>query len=304
VSRRERLEAERFFAELMGAAIPPGRRALIEEELGVEQFAEDAPWSPVRLTGMPGQMWSLTSSGGNSAAVYVPDAVKWESPLCLLIWIHGLLRVCGDSDTAPGATIAQSPCMPVARLVAASGRPVVLAVPAMNWVGKGGSSTPMETPDAFDRLVEDVRAGLEAHVAARPVRLRATFLAGHSRAYEVLHGLAAKPTVSAGATGGVAKLREVWSIDTTYGYTKAPSCDAWLAWARSRGDVTFKVFYLKNTGTATVGACLLDVQNGRRTPTNLAVRELTGGDSSPPCGDPHCDLIRRLWPDLLRDMRL
>src|SRR5690242_4314805 len=105
VSRRERLQAELFFEELMGAAIPPRRGARIEgtsassfgEELGVEQFAEDAPWSTVRLTDIPGRMWSFTSSGGNSTAVYVPEAVKWQSPLCLLVWIHGLLPVCGDS---------------------------------------------------------------------------------------------------------------------------------------------------------------------------------------------------------------
>ena len=199
-----------------------------------------------------GQLLRFKSrAAGATTAVFVPaHLTPGADPVTVLIWIHGLL-VCGD-EGSDAVSYVRSKLFPLCEILAASRRPYVLAVPSMRW-RKGQETHALDQPRTMNALVDEVREGLVRAGWPAPPSVGRLVLAGHSKAYVVLDRLGARVGAAASSEGALAKLTDVWSVDSFYS-ARAPK--RWLNWALMRPNVAFKVLYRQGTGTACAAECL------------------------------------------------
>ena len=204
-----------------------------------------------------GRLCSFNSqNGGSTTAVYIPDAARGANPLNLLVWIHGD-RVCGGEG--PNAvSYLKSETFPLTRQIADSKQPFVLVVPTMQWKS-GQNSHTLGSPQKMNAFLEEVRAGLTAAGWSPPPSFGRLILAGHSRGYAVLNGLAARVHDAESSQGALATLTDVWLLDSTYGKLYKESLSAmWLNWAKAKSSVNLRILYRRNSDTAAVAELIRD----------------------------------------------
>jgi hypothetical protein len=237
-----------------------------------------------------GTLCSFNSkNGGSTTAVYVPGPARNTDPLCLLVWIHGDLICGGEGNNA--VSYVNSKAFPLAKQIAASKRPFVLVAPTMHW--KGQHSHPLGSPQRMNAFLEEVRAGLTAAGWPSTPSFGRLILAGHSRAYAVLNGLAKGVSDVESSRGALATLTDVWLLDTTYGKNdKWRYCKDYLGWAKAKRDVNLRIFYIRDTDTAAVAECIRD-EAPKAGLTNVKVKDFD------PKALSHCPMPRVLMPDLL-----
>jgi hypothetical protein len=119
-----------------------------------------------------------------------------------------------------------------------SGRKVALAVPFVHWIPVVDSNLRKWTADDLNKFkwsaenlnkfVEEVRDEIGRQSGVKPTVSR-LIIAGHSKAYAILTPLAREFHQDALATkeGALAKLKEVWALDSTYGPVHASALDSW-----------------------------------------------------------------------------
>ncbi len=238
-----------------------------------------------------GRLCSFNSrNGGSTTAVYVPDAARGANPLSLIVWIHGLL-VCGG-EGPDAVSYLKSKTFPLTRQIAGSKRPFVLVVPTMNWRG-GQNSHPLGSPQKMNAFLDEVRAGLTAAGWSSPPSFGRLILAGHSKAYAVLNGLAAGVNEPESSQGALATLTDMWLLDSTYGTLHKESLSAmWLKWAKAKGNVNLRILYRRNSDTAPVAERIRD-EAARAGQTNVAVEDFD------PRSLGHCEMPRVRMPYLL-----
>jgi len=265
----------------------------------IEGLAQGPPqyglgnWAESKLPAATnGRLYGFNSkNGGSTTAVYVPDAALGASPLCLLVWIHGDL-IC-DGEGKDAVSYVKSKTFPLAQQIADSKRPFVLVAPSMNW--KGQHSHALGSPKMMNALLEEVRAGLTAAGWSSAPSFGRLILAGHSRAYAALNGLAKGVGDAESSNGALATLTDVWLLDTTYG--QKAHCADWLKWAKAKRGVNLRIFYIKNSATAYVAECI-----GREAAvaglTNVEVKDF---NPKPPLPKRlwHCAMPQMLMPGLL-----
>jgi dolichol-phosphate mannosyltransferase len=118
-------------------------------------------------------------------------------------------------------------------------REVVLAVPAVYWrAGTSANVTGTWTAARLNAFVEEVLDEIGS-AGVRP-SLNRLILAGHSHAYAILTPLAQEFVNDAPDTtkGALARLGEVWALDSTYGLGHA---QAFKKWADKLPNVQFTV---------------------------------------------------------------
>jgi hypothetical protein len=238
-----------------------------------------------------GSLCSFNSrNGGSTTAVYIPDAARGSDPLSLIVWIHGLL-VCGG-EGPDAVSYLKSKTFPLTRQIADSRRPLVLVVPTMNWRG-GQNSHPLGSPQKMNAFLEEVRDGLiAAGWSSRPSFGR-LILAGHSKAFAVLNGLAARVNDADSSRGALATLTDVWQFDSTYGKAhKEWLSEIWLNWARAKSNVNLRILYRRNTDTAAVAERIREKAAGAGL-TNVTFEDFDPGSLS------HCAMPRVRMPYLL-----
>jgi Penicillin-insensitive murein endopeptidase len=238
-----------------------------------------------------GRLCSFNSqNGGSTTAVYVPDAARGADPLSLIVWIHGLL-VCGG-EGPDAVSYLKSKTFPLTRQIADSKRPFVLVVPTMNWRG-GQNSHPLGSPQKMNAFLDEVRAGLTAAGWSSPPSFGRLILAGHSKAFAVLNGLAAGVNEPESSQGALATLTDMWLLDSTYGTLHKESLSAmWLKWAKAKGNVNLRILYRRNSDTAPVAERIRD-EAARAGLTNVAVEDFD------PRSLGHCEMPRVRMPYLL-----
>jgi hypothetical protein len=132
-------------------------------------------------------------------------------------------------------------------LAEASGRPLVLMVPHLDWehlaangMAYGKKWHRLASPETLNAVLAEALGHVrDLTGSAAPPGLSRLILAGHSRAYGFFDALAhehAAPAMHAGALG---KPLHVWALDTTY---SAPIAD-WKAWLASRDDLRATIVY-------------------------------------------------------------
>lgn len=236
-----------------------------------------------------GELCTFSSKkGGSTTAVYVPGAARGSDPVSLLVWIHGDLVCGGEGKNA--VSYVWSKTFPLAKQLAESKRPFVLVAPTMNWNWKDNKkSHTLGSPKRMNEFLEEVRAWLTTAGWSSAPALGRLILAGHSRAYVVLNGLAAGVNDAESSRGVLARLSDVWLLDTTYGKkNKTAHCTNWIKWARAKSGVNLRIFYRKDTDTAAVAECIRDEAKmaGLK---NVTVQGISS----------HCSLPRDHMPDLL-----
>jgi hypothetical protein len=238
-----------------------------------------------------GRLYGFDSkNGGSTTAVYVPDAARGADRLNLLVWIHGD-RVCGG-EGPDAVSYLKSNTFPLTRQIADSKRPFVLVVPSMNWKS-GQNSHTLGSPQKMNAFLEEVRAGLTAAGWSSPPSFGRLILAGHSRGYAVLNGLAARVNDPESSQGALATLTDMWLLDSTYGKSRKEALsDAWLKWAKAKGNVNLRILYRRNTDTAAVAESIRE-KAARAGMTNVAFEVFEPGSLS------HCAMPRVRMPHLL-----
>ena len=234
--------------------------------------------------------WFNSKNSGSTTAVYVPDAARNTDPLSLLVWIHGDL-ICGDEKGKNAVAYVKSKTFPLAKQLADSKRPFVLVAPSMNW--KGEHLHPLGSPQTMNAFLEEVRTGLTAAGWSSVPSFGRLILAGHSRAYAVFNGLAARVSDAQSSKGALATLTDMWLLDTTYGKKhKQAHCTNWMGWAKAKSGVNLRIFYRRNSDTAAVAECICDAVAAAGL-TNVVVKYFD------PKALSHCDMPRDRMPDLL-----
>jgi hypothetical protein len=111
----------------------------------------------------------------------------------------------------------------------------------------------------MNAFLEEVRVGLTGAGWSSPPSFGRLIVAGHSRGYAVLNGLATRVNDAQSSQGALATLTDMWLFDSTYGenHWQAVS-DIWLRWAKAKSSVNLSVLYLKNSRTAAVAELIRD----------------------------------------------
>jgi len=243
---------------------------------------------------LKGQTCSFDSTSSKSVtAVFVPAAALKTDPITIVVWIHGDIIPCGD-EGRDAVSYVKSKEFPLAQQITDSKKPFVLAVPTMKWPsGNNKSVHALGSPKKMNAFVEEVRSGLTNAGWSKAPALGRLILAGHSRAYVVLNALAAAVKDPESSAGALAKLTDVWLLDTTYGKRNRKfHCNKWIVWATAHAKaptmIKLRVLYRKASGTSDVAECISDEAAKAALP-NVVVH---GAPS-------HCSLPREELPALL-----
>ena len=205
-----------------------------------------------------GTLWTFASTTlPNRVAVFVPKAALGAKAVDLLVFAHGLLSGCKRPKRVPAGLVTDAP-FELGRVIADSGKPVVLVVPLLDWGNPCGEVVfgrrherwhPLGDPAHLNSLVAEALTEVgQAQKIAAP-SLGDLVVAGHSRAYDMLEPLAARRTDAAMQQGALARLAEVWAFDTTYG----GDVSAWTDWLKIRPTLHVRFYYRPGSKTGTVG---------------------------------------------------
>jgi hypothetical protein len=206
-------------------------------------------WPSRAIPNYPDASGKKQSTG---CAINVPDALWLKKKVDLLVFFHGHPGPCTACfDPAPNAAASK---FGLDTQIQNASRKVVLAVPVMHWiVRKGDTAANLKgvwSAANFNAFVAEILAEIQDQSnMAGPVELGSLIIAGHSRAYAVMTPLALEFNRGAEATkkGALAKLQEVWALDSTYG---AGSARALEAWAAAAPHVRFVAVLNKTLGPA------------------------------------------------------
>jgi LAS superfamily LD-carboxypeptidase LdcB len=185
-----------------------------------------------------------------TVAMFVPPAALGQAEVDVLVYAHGLFRPCGGPASALGIVTATP--FKLAQVMAASNRPVVLVVPELKWESQPREH-PLARPVRMNGLVAEALAQAGVMQGKAAPSLRRLLIAGHSRAYGVLGPLArvyADPQMEQGA---LARLAEVWALDTTYTYCGTHDVPGTLAWLDAKPGLKIVVAYRPGSPTDKLG---------------------------------------------------
>ncbi len=195
--------------------------------------------------------------------VNVPDVLASKEQIDLLVFLHGLFTPqCYDNfDPDPSNKLCK---FGLDAQINNPKRPVVLAVPRFFWDSDktGANVNEKWTAVNFNKFVESVLEAIGLplpNVGTTPQFLPRTLgsliIAGHSRAYAILTPLAREfkkgtaattmPTATKTPTPPLAKLTEVWAMDSTYNTDHVGALEDW---ASAMPKACFLVLY-GNYGT-------------------------------------------------------
>ena len=229
-------------------------------------------------------------------SVFCPRAARSQGPVDVVVYAHGLISPCPPAPRKiPESFVTDAPFR-LGTIVDASNRRMVLVVPYFEW--KPRQNHRLGNPENLNRLVAEALAAVGTMQGGPTPSLANLILAGHSRAYGFLEPLAKSYANPAMLQGALAKLNQVWALDTTYGCT----VPAWLAWLQSKPNLRVSVFF-RNTWQRTSTGDLVPTGTTGCGRLFYANRTKVGGRLQVVPVDPretHCSMPVRRLPVLLR----
>jgi hypothetical protein len=201
---------------------------------------EDTPLNKTLYLGI-----DLRNGASTTTAVYIPTQVAAESPVDMLIYLHG------HKGTLTGVSLSGMSIQQYLKVkefnlrefvAAATSQNFVLVVPTLD--DKSGAGLLTTAAANFDTFLEVVLAGIAEYYRipfGQPgkLTLRNVVLSAHSG------GGAAMLTIATNATSTTNnKIREVWCFDCTYG-----GGGGWLSWITSPAH-TLDRLWLYSTGSS------------------------------------------------------
>jgi hypothetical protein len=179
----------------------------------------------------------------SDCALYVPDAALNDETLDLLVFFHGDPGPCLDCfDPDPEQTPKK---FGLDAQIQNSKRKIALAVPRLHWSGSNVSQIKGKWSAAnFNKFVQEALDEIGRQTSKKR-KLGSLIIAGHSRAHAILTPLAREFNEGASATmtDHLARLAEVWALDSTYGQMHVRALEAW---ASARPTVRFVAVLYKN----------------------------------------------------------
>jgi Peptidase M15 len=237
-----------------------------------------------------GRLWTFTARTlALPVTVFCPKAARALGTVGILVYAHGLLDGCPRPAEIPGGIVTDPP-FALGRIVHASGRPVVLVVPFLDWAHPGGEATfgkkhshwhALASPDHLNGLIGEVLAELGRLQKSAAPSVSDLIIAGHSRAYDFLEPLAYSRMDKAMQEGALAHLSQVWAFDTTY----AGKVERWTSWLKVNPQLRIHIFYRPGSKTEVVGDEFYRERKAR-----LAVT---------PVGERHCAVPAKRIAELL-----
>ena len=178
--------------------------------------------------------------------MYVTQAARSASQVEMMVFAHGLDLCKPIFKDRPATFITERP-FKLGELVEATGRPIVLVVPSLDWerldanrMAFGRRWHRLAQPANFNQVAAEALEHARALTgSAVPPKLQRLILAGHSRAYGFFDALAHEHASPHMRTGALSRPTHVWALDTTY---SAPIAD-WRAWLGSREDLQATVVF-------------------------------------------------------------
>ncbi len=171
---------------------------------------------------------------------FISPAALNQDQVEVLLYIHGLLGSGGlpKNDTH---SLVKSPVFGLAKHVAASGRPIILVVPQMQIEGnKSWRTGGLDCPWQVNRLIAECLTQVGRRQRRVAPSVRSFVIAGHSKAYEVLNGLARRHAAPEMAEGALFNLSGLWALDSTYGPFPQKDYEALLA---SKPRLVVRIIY-------------------------------------------------------------
>ncbi|MET0450252.1 MAG: M15 family metallopeptidase [Mycobacterium sp.] len=172
-------------------------------------------------------------------SVLVTKAAQRASRVEVLLFAHGL-DVCGPLLKPRPQTFVTGRPLELGAVAEASGRPIVLIVPFLDWenlnknkMAFGNKWHKLGKPENFNGVVAEALERVGAPTIERLI------LAGHSRAFGVFDALARAHANPEMVTGALGRLSHVWALDSTY---TSPVAD-WASWLQSRSELRATVIY-------------------------------------------------------------
>lgn len=281
-----------------GAVIDAATRRALADALQARSpgpMSTPAPSAPSKTPSkLPGMLWTFQARTlSTTVSVYCTAAALGRSDVDVVFFAHGLPGGCPrPKSKLPGGFISDSP-FHLGSLMEQSGRPVVLVLPLLDWSHPGGASVfgkdhprwhALAKPASLNALLAEALAELGQRQAGATPGISQLVVAGHSRAYDFLEPLAYSRKDPEVRQGALSKLRQVWSLDTTY----AGNVEAWKAWLRENPALQLHVHYRRVPKTVKVGDRFRD---------NMGQRLLVT-----PCKEGHCQVPGARLPALLRGL--
>jgi hypothetical protein len=231
-------EAVRDFDE----AIREGEEAEQELYQSLEYHRDAESWSESEepsATDTPGLVSFTARTLPIRVSVLATKAARQATQVEVLVFVHGLDVCAPILKPRPQTFITERP-FKLGALVEASGRPIVLIVPFLDWenlgknkMGFGRKWHKLAQPENLNGVVAEALEQVGTPTIQRLI------LAGHSRAFGVFDALARAHANPEMANGALGRLSHVWALDSTY---TSPVTD-WMAWLRSRNDLRINVIY-------------------------------------------------------------
>ena len=288
---------------------PPGLKARFEGATRGELEQEGRPeaeYEEESETSSPSLRTFTAKALGVKVAVYVTQAARSSSQVEMMLFAHGLDLCKPVIKDRPATFITERP-FKLGELVEATGRPIVLVVPFLDWerldanrMAFGRKWHRLAQPATFNQVAAEALEQARAITgSAAPPTVQRLILAGHSRAYGFFDALAHEHASPHMRTGALSQPTHVWALDTTY---SAPIAD-WRAWLRSREDLQATVVFrhgkyrtkastvVRELATGIRGrefAKLAAASNGRLTVIPVAAGKVA-----------HCAIPATYLPDLL-----
>lgn len=280
--------------------IPTGERKSNQRE-----FEEEAPKptpqpSPLRFKFKSNVIPAYKDQSGKSqstdCSIFVPSALRNQKEINVLVFFHGLDTCSCNHKFDPDLVVKN---FRLDDQVDKSKRKVALAVPVVYWNEKFLKDIKSAWSAAnLNTFLEEVlfQIGKESSVPRSLVRL---FLAGHSKAYEILTSLAnefdkGEPETTRRA---LSRLAGVWALDTTYGSYHA---EAFKRWASKLKTVQFTLVlhgtkdpdckFEKGKKYPPIKHWVCAMKKGEILPKNLNVKKVC---------DAHCEIPARYIEVLL-----
>ncbi len=278
------------------------------EDGSATQSTGKSLWTP-RWKRHPAAIGGLHSfkskAAANTVAVFLPSNLGTPTVVDILVYLHGLPR-CGDEGDS-AVSYMKSRTFSLIQLIEGAGRPFVLVVPWLGW-RKGQTAHRLGDPARMNKLLNEVTEGLAQAGWTSAPTIGRLYLAGHSKAFVVLDSLGRNAANAASSQGGMARLCEVWSLDSMY---SRRACESWMKWALQLRTVRFFVHYRPGTGTAHQAECLRKAAQyqsaGATTTRGCDCKNRSSGPVqniviSPENEVGHCELVKVVLPMRLAAM--
>jgi hypothetical protein len=147
-----------------------------------------------------------------------------------------------------------------------------------------GQHAPARTPARLNGVVREALLEVGRVFGTAAPSIQNLILAGHSKAYEFFDPLAMAHGDPEGSKGCLAKLSDVWALDTSY---TCPT-DHWLCWLSSKPNLKMQIFFRNGSSTGACGWRFASV--AKKTGKRMQVFSVTEG---------HCAVPATRLPKLL-----